>query len=285
MWKQIAGAAALILTSWAAQAQGSPADAASSAAAAEQNLGRQISALGWLKPGTSGSVANKAAFKASEKYTFLGTADTDKFLQLNGNPPPGDAYTIAPVQGNWFGILSFADEGYIKDDEQIDAAALLKQLKEQNVASNERKRQQGYPTMTLEGWAIPPRYDSSSKRLEWGTRFISDADKQPVVNVSTRILGRSGYTSAVLVTSPATLDADLADFKSALKDYDYVSGEKYSEWKQGDKVAAIGLGALVVGGAAAVASSKGGLKGILLAIGAAGAAVWAGIKKLFSRKA
>lgn len=286
MWKQLASATALILAIGAAHAQATPAEPASAATApAEQDLGRQISALGWLKPGSTGSVGGKAEFKASDKYSFLSAADTDKFLQLNGNPPPGDSYTIAPTQGSWFGILSFADEGYIKDDEQIDAEALLKQLKEQNVASNERKRQQGYPTMTLDGWAIPPRYDSASKRLEWGTRFISDADKQPVVNVSTRILGRSGYTSAVLVTSPATLEADLADFKSALKDFDYVSGEKYSEWKQGDKVAAIGLGALVVGGAAAVASSKGGLKGILLAVAAGAAALWAGVKKLFGRKA
>lgn len=274
MWKQLASATALILTIGAVHAQATP---------AEQDVGRQISALGWLKPGTTGSVGGKAEFKASEKYTFLSAADTDKFLQLNGNPPPGDAYTVAPTQGSWFGILSFADEGYIKDDEAIDAEALLKQLKEQNVESNERKRKQGYATMTLEGWAIPPRYDSTSKRLEWGTRYVTDADKQPVVNVSTRILGRSGYTSAVLVTSPTTLDADLAEFKSALKDYDYVSGEKYSEWKQGDKVAAIGLGALVVGGAAAVATSKGGLKGILLAVGAAAAALWAGVKKFLGR--
>ena len=275
MWKQVASAAALILASWAVQAQGTP---------PEQDMGQQISALGWLKAGDTGSVAGKAEFKASEKYSFLGSTDTDQFLRLNGNPPPGNSYTVAPAQGGWFGILSFADEGYIKDDEQIDADALLKQLKEQNVASNERKRQQGYPTMTLEGWAIAPRYDSSSKRLEWGTRFISDLDKQPVVNVSTRILGRSGYTSAVLVTSPDALEADLADFKLALKDFDYVSGEKYSEWRQGDKVAAIGLGALVLGGAAAVASSKGGLKGILLAVAAGAAALWAGVKRFFGRK-
>lgn len=275
MWKQLLSAAVLGLASWSLHAQ----------APGEQEVGRQISALAWLKPGSTGSVAGKAEFKASEKYSFLGAADTDKFLQLNGNPPPGDAYAIAPTQGRWFGILSFADEGYVKDDEQIDAEALLKQLREQNAANNERKRQQGYPTMTLEGWAIAPRYDSASKRLEWGTKLRTDADGQPVVNVSTRILGRSGYTSAVLVTSPATLEADLADFKLALQDYDYVRGEKYSEWRQGDKVAAIGLGALVVGGAAAVASSKGGLKGILLALAAGGAALWAGIKKLFGRKA
>ena len=80
-----------------------------------------------------------------------------------------------------------------------------------------------------------------------------------------------------------TVEADLADFKKALKDYDYVSGEKYSEWREGDKVAAYGLGALVLGGAAAVATSKGGFKAIGLAIVAGIAAVGAVFRRFFSR--
>lgn len=248
-----------------------------------EEVGKQMRELGWLKPGAIASVAGKAEFKGSPTYTFLGEADTDKFLKLNGNPPAGHSYTIAPTHSNWFAILHFAPEGYIKDDEKIDADALLKTLKEQNVAGNEAKRKQGYQALVMEGWAIPPRYDTESKRLEWGTKLRAE-DKSLVVNVSTRILGRSGFTSAVLVTSPETVEADLADFKKALKDFDYVKGEKYSEWKQGDKVAAYGLGALVLGGAAAVATSKGAFKAIGLAIAAGAAAVWAFVKKLLGRR-
>ena len=97
-------------------------------------------------------------------------------------------------------------------------------------------------------------------------------------------MGRSGYTAAVLITTPTTLDSDLLDFKTALKNFEYIGGEKYSEWREGDKVAAYGLGALVLGGAAAVVSSKGGFKVIGLAVAAAAVAAWAGIKKLFARK-
>lgn len=243
---------------------------------------QQFAQLKWLAPGQVGSVAGKAEFRTSEAYTFLGTADTDTFLKLNGNPPNGSSYTIAPRKAEWFGVLQFADEGYVKDDEKIDAAALLKTLQEQTAENNERKRKAGYEPLELLGWAIPPRYDPESKRLEWGTRLKSTRDNQLVVNVSTRILGRSGYTSAILVTNPDTAEKDLADFKVALKNFDYVKGEKYSEWKSGDKVAAYGLGALVVGGAAAVATSKGFLKAIGLGILAFGAAIWAGIKRFFT---
>lgn len=257
---------------------------ASAPQAAEDSTVEQLRQLRWLQAGSTGSIDGKAQFKASPEFTFLDAGETDKFLKLNGNPPQGSAYTIAPVKGSWFGILRFSPEGYIKDDEKIDAEALLTQLKEQNVSGNEEKRKQGYETLTLEGWALPPRYDAENKRLEWGTRLRTDRDNAPLVNVSTRILGRSGYTSAILVSTPETLEADLAEFKRALKDFDYVSGEKYSEWREGDKVAAYGLGALVVGGAAAVATSKGGFKVIGLAIAAAAAGLWAGIKRLVARK-
>ena len=239
--------------------------------------------LQWLPPGGTGNLASKATFKASSAYTFLNPADTDKFLKLNGNPPQGSSVTVAPTKGDWFGVLSFAPEGYVKDDESIDADALLKTLKSQNSAGNEEKRKQGYQTLTLEGWALAPRYDRQNQRLEWGTLLRAE-DQSLVVNVSTRLLGRSGYTAVVLVTTPATLDSDLQDFKTALKNFEYVGGEKYSEWREGDKVAAYGLGALVLGGAAAAVSSKGGFKVIGLAIAAAAAALWAGLRKLFARK-
>lgn len=252
---------------------------------AEKTLEQQISELNWLAPGSVGRVTDKAEFRVTDGYTFLGSADTDKFLKINGNLPRGNSYTVASVNANWFGILDFVADGYVKDDEKIDADELLSALKEGNAQANEERRKQGYPALTLEGWFFPPRYDTVNNRLEWGTKLRSEQDQSLIVNVSTKILGRSGYTSAILVTEPATMEQDLLDFKAALKNFDYVSGEKYSEWKEGDKVAAYGLGALVLGGAAAAATSKGGIKAVGLAILAGLAALWAGIKRFFGRKA
>lgn len=244
----------------------------------------KISELNWVVAPAVGKVGNKAEFKITGSSLFLNSIETDKFLQMNGNLPTKDAYTIANRKANWFGILKFVEEGYVKDDEKIDADALLESLKEGNKAGNEKKKEKGLQTMTLEGWYFPPRYDNENKRLEWGTKLRSEDGKSITVNVTTKVLGRSGYTSAILVTSPETLENDLVDFKSTLKNFDYVNGEKYSEWKQGDKVAAYGLGALVLGGAAAVATKKGGLKLILVGIFAAGAAIWAAFKKFFAKK-
>lgn len=251
--------------------------------AADADIQRKLASLSWYKPGQVGDVAGKATFAASEKYTFLNPTDTDTFLQVNGNPPRNGAYTVASTQTDWFAILHFSPEGYVKDDEKIDADALLDVLKKNNSRESEERRKQGYPVLTLTGWAIAPRYDAQNKRLEWGTLLRDESTKQLHANVSTKVLGRSGYTNVVLVTSPETVERDLADFKSALGDFSYVSGEKYSDWKQGDKVAAYGLGALVLGGAAAVATSKGGLKALGIAVLGGLAALWAGIKRFMGR--
>jgi uncharacterized membrane-anchored protein len=107
-----------------------------------------------------------------------------------------------------------------------------------------------------DGWQVAPHYDIDTKRLEWGARLRTDKDEK-IVNYTSRLLGRTGVMSAVLVSEPASLDADIKEFKSVLKSFTYDSGESYSEFKSGDKVAEYGLAALILGGAAAVATKKG----------------------------
>jgi uncharacterized membrane-anchored protein len=107
------------------------------------------------------------------------------------------------------------------------------------------------------------------------------------VNYAIRLLGRRGVMHAVLVSDPARLDADVAEFKAALGGYAFVPGERYSEFRAGDRVAEYGLAALVLGGAAAVATKTGFFKafGKLIVVGAVGlgAAVLAVFRKLFRR--
>ena len=261
-YKSVVGAALLCCALGAAVT--TPSLSFAQATEEQQELARQFQSLDWYKLGQKGDIAGKATFVATQNHTFLNAANTDKFLTLNGNPPRGSAYTVAPVEDDWFAILSFSAEGYIKDDEKIDADALLASLKEGNAAESERRRKAGYDALTITGWAIPPRYDTTNNRLEWATLLRDEADQSILANVSTKILGRSGYMNVTLVaSSPENVEKDLADFKLAMANFSYVDGEKYSDWKQGDKVAAYGLGALVLGGAAAV---------------------WGGIKKLLGRK-
>ena len=195
-------------------------------------------------------------------------------------------YTFAPRDLRWFAVFAFDPDGYVRDDEKIDPDAFLEILKKGNVEDNEERKRRGLETLVLEDWSVVPHYDVQTKRLEWGTRLRAQSGGL-VVNYTIRLLGRSGVMRATLVSDPTSLDQDVREFKAALTGFDFNQGQKYFEFRDGDKVAEYGLSALIVGGAAATAMKSGGFKAIkMLVFGAfaAAASAWAAIKRVVSRK-
>jgi uncharacterized membrane-anchored protein len=256
---------------------------------AEKDRSAEFKRLPWLKGPSEAPVGQRARIKIPDETGLLPESSGAKFLELTGNlPSPG--HTIL-AHGNWWATFVFQESGYIKDDEKLDADKLLSELKSQDSESNQERRKRGFPELNTEGWIVPPHYDSESKQLEWGLKLRASGNPEPIVNYTMRVLGRHGYESVVLVTSPQDLDHDVKELRGILKSFDYNAGEKYSEFRAGDHVAEFGLGALVVGGAAAAAIKGGWFKGLLAALvagwklvaGLVVAAV-AGVGKLFGRK-
>lgn len=255
----------------------------------DSKMMQELKKLSWQEGPTEGRIGTKATIKVPAQYVFLDESNTRRFLELNGNPPANGHYLIAPKSLSWFAVFSFENSGYVKDDEKIDADGLLKSLKESDGPSNDERKRLGMGALHTVGWEVPPHYDTATKRLEWGMRLRTE-DNKMVINYTSRLLGRSGVMSAILVSDPQTLAADTKEFQAALQQFNYVSGEKYSEFKEGDKMAAYGLGALILGGAAAVATKKGfwAVLGGFLAAGwkiIAGVAIAAvaGLRSLFNR--
>jgi uncharacterized membrane-anchored protein len=103
-----------------------------------------------------------------------------------------------------------------------------------------------------------------------------------VVNHSVRLLGRRGVMNADLVTDPGSVAAALASFDEVVSGFDYKPGERYREFTSGDRVAEIGLTALVAGGAGVALAKSGFLKqfGKLLMLGVV--ALFAGAKRMLN---
>jgi uncharacterized membrane-anchored protein len=244
-----------------------------------------LNKLHWQFSG-AGRIGERASIQIPDDHAFLGTSDTRRFLELNGNLPADNQYTIAPKDLRWFGIFQFEDSGYVRDDEKLDPDSLLDELKRANRASQEERKRRGLSPLMLEGWFVEPHYDLVTKRLEWGTK-LRTASNAIVVNYTIKLLGRRGVMDAVLVSDPQTLDKDTREFKSALTGYSFNTGERYSEVRSGDKMAEYGLSALIIGGAAAAAAKSGAFKGIakIIGIGVLGllGALGVGLKKLFRR--
>jgi uncharacterized membrane-anchored protein len=250
----------------------------------------KVRALRWIEGPTTVDTLGNSKLVVPEGYVFLDQDQTDRFLELNENMAGGKEMMVAPRSLEWTAYLSFSDDGYVEDDEKIDSAALLKSLREGTEAANADRRERGWSQLHVTGWAVEPAYNAGTQRLEWATRLASDNSGESI-NFFTKILGRRGHSTVILVASPEDLQTAESDLNGLLTGYSFNPGEKYAEWVPGDKVAEYGLAALVLGGAAAVATKKGlwaVLGGVFAAswkfLAAGAVAVGAGLRKYFARK-
>lgn len=237
--------------------------------------------LKWIDSGTA-QVGQVGRFVVPEGYGFLNPAETRKLMEVMRNPSRDAEYLISPRDLSWFVVLEYEETGYVKDDEKIDADALLDAVRSGTEAGNKERAARGWPPMTVVGWKFPPRYDAHGKRLEWAIDVQSEG--RSVINYNTRVLGRHGVMSATVVAEPQGLDAAVREFKMVITNFSYVDGERYDEYKQGDKIAEYGLAALIAGGAAAVAVKSGAAKWLWKLVVAVGVAAVAGVKALFGKK-
>jgi uncharacterized membrane-anchored protein len=251
--------------------------------AAEDEYARGLSALAWVEGPTTIKMDGNSKLVLPEGYLYLDEKNTARFEELNQNLASGEEVMIAPEGLHWAAYFVFEGEGYVKDDEKIDAQAILDSLTEGTEANNEERRRRGWAPLHIKGWHTPPAYNTQTKRLEWATLLESQGHE--AANFFTKILGRRGFTSVVLVSSPEGTPAAISDLNTVLTSYTFDNGETYADWKPGDKVAEYGLAGLIVGGAAAAAAKTGLFKGLwkILVVGAIAAA--GALRSLFKKKA
>ena len=259
-------------------------------------------AIPWEAGPTRGDLGDQAEVAVPEGCRFTRADGAQTFMELTQNPPTGAERGIiicpdAAHDSYWFVVFSYNDMGYVKDDErdQLDADKILASLREGNEEGNRERRDRGWETLTLEGWVRPPYYDTLTNNLTWSTMIAGETGGR-TVNHSVRLLGRGGVMYVDLVIDPEQATTAVPVFDSVIvAGYGYRTGHRYAEWRQGDKVAAYGLTALIAGGAGAVAAKTGLLAKAWKLIVAFVAAAWkllvaavaaigVGLKRMLGRK-
>lgn len=234
------------------------------------------------------ALGDVAEIKLPAGYHGVEAGSLKAYYKLTQNLYSGNERGVVIGPGEWVLVFDYDEIGYIKDDEKdkLDADKLMASLLEGQKESNKERAKQGWDEMKFAGWANPPRYDPQTNNLTWAVNLTSSSDgyKQVFLNESIRLLGRGGVMNVTLVTSPADYPKDSATVSSLLaKNFGYVEGHRYAEFKQGDKVAEYGLAALVLGGAGAAAFKLGFFEKFwkFIVFGAAAAA--GAIKKLWNK--
>jgi uncharacterized membrane-anchored protein len=232
-----------------------------------------------------GDLGSTAQVKVPAGFVFAGSNDTRVIMEKMQNPTTGrELGFVAPAGEDWFAVFEFDDVGYVKDDEKasLDSDALLDSIKAGSEAGNKERVRRGWPPLTVIGWETPPRYNEETHNLEWAVR--AESEGQPIVNHNTRLLGRGGVMEVTLVVDPERLAETLPKFRTMLSGFDFVQGQKYAEFRQGDRMAAYGLTGLIAGGGVAVAAKTGLFKWIWKGLVAAVVGIGALFKKLFRRE-
>jgi uncharacterized membrane-anchored protein len=184
-------------------------------------------------------------------YRYLPPGPAAKLMEQNGsfhNEGILGLFASNDPSHEWFVVARFDDEGFIKDDEELDADDLLSALRDGVEEMNEERKQRGFSALTLDGWAEAPRYDQAKHQLVWAL-IVADPEGKSV-NLNTRILGRRGYVSLNLVTDPVRL-ADYRHHAAALLGATrFDSGARYEDFdEKTDKIAEYGLTGLIMAGA------------------------------------
>lgn len=240
--------------------------------------------INWHTGPTIGALGNEAIIDVPVGFSFTEAEGARTLLEYMQNVTDGSERGLLIHDSlGWLVVFEYIDAGFVKDDERddLDADEMFKTLLDGQEQSNKERLSRGWDTLILRSWVQEPTYNTITNNLEWGT-LIEGQNGTQSVNYSTRFLGRHGYYSVTLVVDPALYTFVLPDFQTAISGFDYTEGNRYAEFREGDKIAEYGLTALVVGGAGAVAAKAGVFKWLwkVIVVAIAGAAGF--LKKFFT---
>lgn len=244
-----------------------------------------------------------AVLHLGEDYYFLPAQEARLVLTEGwGNPPESTTNVLGMVfpagrtfaDDTWGAVVTFDASGYVSDSDaaSMDHDQLLTTLRGDEEAINAARAAQGYPATNLVGWAQAPSYDARAHSLVWALNLRFADQPENTLNYDVRLLGRRGVLSLNMVTVMSKLDETRAAARRFATTAEFVPGERYADFREGDRVAEYSLAGLIAAGAGAAVAQKAGLFAALLAFGkkfivliiAGFAALGAGLRRMFGRR-
>lgn len=220
----------------------------------------------------------KATLNVPQGFYYLNSADTKTVLvDIWGNPPQAAEGTMgmifpakyAPTDIEaWGSVVQYSADGYVSD---ADAATtnydeLLQSIKDSIRENNVEREKQGFQKITLIGWASTPHYDKSAHAMHWARDLLFGDDMRAphTLNYSVRTLGRQGVFEFDFVAGLNQLKEIEAVIPTVTTLVQFDTGMAYTDYVEGDKIAAYGMAGMIAAGAGAKIAAKVGLLAIAL---------------------
>jgi uncharacterized membrane-anchored protein len=261
----------------------------------DEEMGAAIASLPWVREeGTYRLPESHSSIVLPHGYLMV-TGEAARRLETLQNPDPSNQYTEAAVITSDFEseiiFESLTGDGYVSLDDwnDINAAALLREISDNTESANAKRREQGMAELHVVGWLQPPTLDRSTSTVYWAVEGSGTNGR--VVNSIALRLGRDGYERVAWITDPSRYVPVGGQLDVMLRAHSFDPGYRYADHQSGDKTALYGIAGLVatVTGAKAVKVAAGaGLLVLLKKFGvfifAAIAAVLYRLKNLFRRR-
>lgn len=236
----------------------------SGTARADEKEPIDIETYAWKSGPTPLSLPHGVEVQLPEGYRFLGMPEAGDLMKKLGNLYNENLLGLVISENpeeQYFVSIRFDEEGFIKDDEKLDAKELLDAIRDGEEEYNEERKKLGFGAIHAEGWQDEPRYDKANHHVVWALNVRGEHGTS--VNLNTRILGRKGHASVNLVTASDELAQYRANGVAILRATTFAAGHRYEDFDASqDKVAEYGLTGLVLGGAG-VGLAKAAKLGIL----------------------
>jgi uncharacterized membrane-anchored protein len=242
-----------------------------------------------------------ATIRLPQTFRYLDAEGSRRLLTEGWSNPPESAddvlgmlipTAVSPMSdAGWGIVVTYDEEGFVDDSDAagINYNKLLKEMQESTTASNEARSKEGFPPITLVGWAEPPSYDAAAHKLYWAKELAFGDSKEHTLNYNIRVLGRRGVLVLNAVAGMGQLSAIKRETRSVMSAVDFNDGHRYTDYLPGkDKAATYGVTGLIVGAAAV---KTGLLKGLWLGVLAFKKVIIVGVvsllaalRKLFGRR-
>ena len=233
-----------------------------------EKFGSQIETLNWQNLNESKDFFYKIKKANAEIHIIDSEIFLNNFNDINQFSywawgTPVDKETVLYIQGQGYNIfVEYKNNGYVKIDDwkQVKSKDLMDEM--QRIAKSNVKylKSQGLSYTTDIKWIYKPTFDEKSK-LVFYSYEVSWSDGNKTMENRSIALGRRGHIDNSYVVN-INKDTNLLDTAKFSKEFGesvlFSDGSKHSDYKSGDRIAAVGLGGLVAGSLGVKALAKAG---------------------------
>ena len=208
---------------------------------------RKINTLKWYNEENSKDIdikipGSKAKIKIYEGEMYLLGQDIDQYdWWAYGKSEANDAIRIFSNEYSYT-IRKPINDGYVKIDDWSDVSPeeLIQGIRDAN-----KDQGDGLSYAKEVQWIYKPNLDKEKDLVNYSYKVVWNNDSITMESKNI-ILGRGGHIDQIFVFSDLSdTKANAELVKAASSDTTFDAGSTYNDFKAGDKVAAVGIGALV----------------------------------------